>query len=331
MAPNTTYYYTLVDAREPLSSLTRQSVSVQAHTPVVPPLNEGLALGAGTLVILAPVPALISSALLTGDAPLRSFFLFLFKPYRRRRRFGFVRNRKTGLPLAGARLGLIPQELGEHVLQAVSDLAGGFDFLVAKPGTFQLGATLPGFASATLPAAQYSSELPDPSVAVEMAGRDEPARARQARRATGWSALARTLERLSLPLFVCGLGLAVYDVVQFPGIITELTMAFYVVVTYAEIVQRLRARLAGNVVSPEGGPVAGAILRLYANEPVPRLVASTTSDGRGLFRLGGRPGDYLLAVEAPASVESTSVVALKRGRQERISCVAEPVTYAPLA
>ncbi len=255
--------------------------------------------GIGALTTLALFPAVTTSIItaLLQNIPLFNFLLTGWLPIRRRNRWGTVRDRKTGVPVAGVEIELFQVGGSTPVMKHRTDQTGQYGFLVEKTGNYFVSITNPLYLD-------YKSQPFAISRPAQIIGLDIPLATNvaeqvkqvgKARRYLDW---VYYLNYFSLIMVSVGTIVSIYVYSIEPTTISALVLGLYAVIWSVKLFYYIKYRYYGSVVAlPNENPLPTAIVQLTGmRQGIQALVHSTISDSRGRFLFIVKPDKYSMIV-----------------------------------
>ncbi len=266
------------------------ALNVAAAT--VTPLAAAAAFGpVTTAVVTAVVDTMVKGASFFGGQ------IGLLPMRLRGRRWGRVRNRRSGLPIGGVFVQLL-DERGHVVERVMTDRTGHYAFLVEEAGRYWIEVTNPlyeRFMSRPLTISDPVEDIINEDI--ELALVQDKAERRTALLAILLKVM-HVLTLLHWPLLVLGSALALYVYTADPTLGKSLIVSLYVFLWASKLLELNYHRPYGVVVDSKTGlPQPMSVVQIVsAGQSGAPLVRSTVTDARGRFLFVVRPGRYTLTV-----------------------------------
>jgi hypothetical protein len=254
-----------------------------------------------TAVALGPLSTTIVTAIIETLAKGASFFggVFGFVPSARLRgrRWGLVRNRRSGLPVGGVFVELI-DETGKTIDRTMTDRTGHYAFLVEKPGRYWVQVRNPlyeRFLSRPITVHNPGEDIINENIPLQLI--EEQLKARM-NTVNLLFKLMRFLSWAHWPLLVVGSVLAVYVYAADQTLLKALVVSLYVLLWSTKILELDYRRPYGVVVDAlSNKPQPLSVVQISSVSPQGiGVVRSTITDSRGRFLFVIKPGKYNLLV-----------------------------------
>lgn len=215
----------------------------------------------------------------------------------RGRRWGRVRNRRTGLPIGGVFIELV-DEHGKTIDRIMTDTTGHYAFLVDTPGRYWVQVHNPlyeRFMSRPLTVNDPNQDIVNEDIELTLIEE------RLKKRVAVMAILLRFVHLLTflhLPLLILGSSLSLYVYVSDPTLGKSLIVSLYVLLWSTKLLEFNYRRPFGVVVDAVTGlPQPLAVVQVVSSTENGRpMVRSTVTDGRGRFLIVIKPGRYNLTV-----------------------------------
>jgi hypothetical protein len=218
-------------------------------------------------------------------------------PIRKKRRWGTVRDIKTGVPVAGVQVELFKVGGSEPYLKYRTDQTGQYGFLVEETGNYFLSVTSPLYLDYKSSAFTLSepSQIISMDIALTANEAELAAQIKKARRYLDW---AYYLNYFSIIMACVGTIVSIYVFYAEPTIVAGLILALYAVIWSLKLYYYIRYRYYGLVVDGRNlQPLPTSIVQLTGErQGIQALVHSTISDSRGRFLFIVKPAKYSMIV-----------------------------------
>ncbi|QQG50258.1 MAG: carboxypeptidase regulatory-like domain-containing protein [Candidatus Berkelbacteria bacterium] len=252
-----------------------------------------------TVVALGPLSTALVTAIIDTFVKGASFLggFFGVTPTRLRgRRWGIVRNRRSGMPIGGVFIELL-DATGEAIDRVLTDRTGHYAFLVDKPGRYWIQVRNPlyeRFLSRPLTVNNPADDLINEDITLELI--EEKLKSRMMM--VGWLfGLMRVLNFIHWPLLIFGSVLAVYIYSIDQTLLKALVVSLYVLLWGTKVLELDYKRPFGVVVDAQTGkPQPSSVVQIVqrSKNEGPASVRSTITDHAGRFLFVIKPGRYHL-------------------------------------
>lgn len=261
-------------------------------------ISGALAVVSGLSVL--PILPAVQSILLTSSTRGFTFihwFFFGYTPRKRRKFWGVIKDKTTGVPVAGVLVKLVDVHNDRVINQYRTDKTGRYGFLVETVGDYRITIIDPLYAA-------FSSEefsvdsLKQPIVTGDI--QLTPVHQRQLQllnKTFIWVAAIKVLNIIHWPLLIGGTILSVMLVADHPTTLRTLIASLYSVLWLSKLFGYRRERHYGQVTDGDGAPLARAVVQLTNQSgETTAHVHSTVTDAKGRFVLLVKPGVYTVIV-----------------------------------
>ncbi len=267
---------------------------------------NAVSVAAAAIAPVATVAAFgpVSTAIVTGiiDTLVKgaSFFggqVGILPMRLRGRRWGRVRNKRTGLPIGGVFVQLV-DEHGQVIDRVMTDSTGHYAFIVDQPGRYWIQIHNPlyeRFMSRPLTINNPNDDIVNEDIGLKLIEEQLKSRFALVSLLLG---LVQILTFLSWPLLVLGTALALYIYANDPTFGKSLIVSLYVLLWSTKLLEFNYRRPFGVVVDAQSGqpqPMSVVQLVSTSSRGTP-TVRSTVTDGKGRFLFVIKPGKYTLTV-----------------------------------
>lgn len=228
--------------------------------------------------------------------PLR-YLLFAWLPKRKRKSWGEVKSKDTNSIISNAYVRLISKDLERSVSQELSDDKGSFSFSIRKPGTYQISVYANGYKP------YFSSEFniknlnfqPDP-VDVKLEFAEASQHMEKINTVLSVIKVSKILVKMKTPILVLGSLLSVYNALAIGGNWAWISLGFYGVLWFLEIILRMQPHPNGTVIDKKTNqPIDRVIVRLFnLKDNNQELIATSVTNESGQFEFIAAQGEYLV-------------------------------------
>ncbi len=261
-------------------------------------ISGALAVVSGLSVL--PILPAVQNILLTSSTRGFTFihwFFFGYTPRKRRKFWGVIKDKTTGVPVAGVLVKLVDVHNDRVINQYRTDKTGRYGFLVETVGDYRITIIDPLYAAFS--SKEFSVDnLKQPIVTGDI--QLTPVHQRQLRllnKTFVWVAAIKILNVIHWPLLIGGTILSVMLVADHPTTLRTLIASLYSVLWLSKLLGYRRERHYGQVTDTEGAPLARAVVQLtnQSGETMAHI-HSTVTDVKGRFVLLVKPGVYTVIV-----------------------------------
>lgn len=261
--------------------------------------TSGTLAGLGALTTIAIFPTLTTSIVtaLLQNIPFLNFIFTSWLPIRKRRYWGTVRDKKTGVPIAGVEVLLFRAGGSESLMKYRTDQTGQYGFLVEQPGDYFIAINNPLYlAYRSLPfTVSRPAQLVNLDIPLLANVAEQIKQVGKARRYLDW---VYYLNYISVILVSVGTVVSIYVFYSEPSTVSGIALGLYAIIWSVKLIYYLKYRYYGSVVAqPNNTTLPSAIVQLTGErQGIQALVHSTISDSRGRFLFIVKPAKYSMIV-----------------------------------
>ncbi len=261
-------------------------------------ISGALAVVSGLSVL--PILPAVQSILLTSSTRGFTFihwFFFGYTPRKRRKFWGVIKDKTTGVPVAGVLVKLVDVHNDRVINQYRTDKTGRYGFLVETVGDYRITIIDPLYAAFSSKEFSVDS-LKQPIVTGDI--QLTPVHQRQLQllnKTFVWVAAIKVLNIIHWSLLIGGTILSVMLVADHPTTLRTLIASLYSVLWLSKLLGYRRERHYGQVTDTDGAPLARAVVQLTNQSgETTAHIHSTVTDAKGRFVLLVKPGVYTVIV-----------------------------------